>query len=49
MLSFEAPLQSELFNLLEHEELARTPILVLANKQVGGGGAKGQRTQQSQT
>lgn len=26
-------LQSELFSLLEHEDLATTPILVLANKQ----------------
>lgn len=29
-------LQSELFNLLESEELAKTPIMVFANKQVGG-------------
>lgn len=32
---FNAPSQSELFNLLENEELAKVPILVLANKQVG--------------
>ncbi len=33
--------QSELFNLLEHEELGRTPILVLANKQVNFSGVGG--------
>jgi GTPase SAR1 family protein len=29
------PLQAELMGLLEHEDLGRTPVLILANKQVG--------------